>query len=203
MKKIVKSIIILLMTIVLMVSFMPTKPVLAAKFLEPEDGKVYLIRNVGTGKYLNVNFGTDSNGTNVNQWEYDGSIEQKWKFKDLGARKFMLYAMCSSNGTDKVLDVLRVGGSSSGAIVSGCNVDIWTDNDSQAQTWEYYYEMGGYLRIILASNDNLALSAYGTGNGSGAGTSSTSNGNVLVMDINNTYEPGNVYHSLWEFIPVD
>ena len=31
-------------------------------------GAVYYIKNKYSGKYLNVNFGTDANGTNVNQW---------------------------------------------------------------------------------------------------------------------------------------
>lgn len=38
---------------------------------------VYRIRNAGSGKYLNLHYGVDANSTNVYQWTYDGSTEQK------------------------------------------------------------------------------------------------------------------------------
>ena len=101
--------------------------------------------------------------------------------------------MCSSNGTNRVLDVLRTGGSSSGSIEIYNNVDIWLPNDNEAQ--EFYLEYignddvtdlnGGYFPkgcyyIALKSNSNLVLTSRGYGNGSGAGTDYTSEGNVYI-----------------------
>jgi len=84
------------------------------------------------------------------------------------------------NGSSRVLDVLRTGGSASGSIKSGNNVDIWNTGDDECQLFKIQLENNGYYSIRLKSNNNLALTSYGTGNGSGAGTSATSTGNVFI-----------------------
>lgn len=42
-------------------------------------GAVYNIINSGSGKHLNVCYGTDANGTNVYQYTCDNSVEQRFK----------------------------------------------------------------------------------------------------------------------------
>lgn len=204
MSKLVKSTLIILMSLLLTISFIPAKPALAAS-VEPyavtslQSGKVYKIRNKETGKYLNVNYGTDANGTNVTQFTGDGSIEQKWKAVQNSNGTWKFYAMCSSNGTNRVLDVIRDNGSSSGNISSGNNIDIWAPNDATAQNWTLAYQNNGAFFIWLAaSNYSLLIVSYGTGNGSGAGKSSTSNGNVFLSD--GQYNSNR--HPYWEFIEV-
>lgn len=185
-----------LITCVLLTSIIlfNNKPVLAAEASELNNNWIYIISNRSSRKCLNVNFGKDENGTNVTQYTQDGSLEQKFKLVyNSSSGAYKLYPMCSSGGNDRVLDVLRTGGSSSGNIQSGNNVDIWKANDSEAQefvikaigtdlesdnpnNWHTYYS------ITLKSNPKLALTAYGYGNGSGAGTNSTSEGNVYVSN---------------------
>lgn len=132
---------------------------------------VYNIRNRNSGKYLNVNYGTDADGTNVNQFDYDGSEEQKFTMMYADVDKcYWIYAFCSDT---RVLDVYR-------PLQNNANVDIWTDNDWDAQLWKVESLGNGYYSIKLAYNTNLALTAYGTANGGGSGTSSTSAGNVFV-----------------------
>lgn len=158
------------------------------------DGYVYNITNKASNKCLNVNFGTDANGTNVTQFTKDGSLEQRFKLVYNSSRdSYKLYTMCSSNGTNRVLDILRTGGSASGSIASGCNVDIWTPNDNDAQDFKIINRGGGYYSLHPRVNTNLALTSYGTSNGSGAGTSSTSAGNVFIS----TYNGSN--NQLWSF----
>ena len=180
---------ILLISILLSFMFVPfTKVEAATSDITtgvPETG-IYLIKNKASGKYLNVNLGTDANGTNVIQWSYDGSIEQKWRIVKTSSG-YKIYAMCSSNGSNRVLDVLRDNGSASGALNAGNNVDIWAPNDSEAQTWDIYqmYQEGQY--VIQLSHDGiyygLILKAADNNNGSGAGTSPTSPGNVYVDNL--------------------
>ncbi len=151
----------------------------------PEAG-IYLIKNKASGKYLNVNLGTDANGTNVIQWSYDGSIEQKWRIVKNGS-EYKFYAMCSSNGYNRVLDVLRTGGLASGSLVAGNNVDIWAPNDPEAQTFYIYpmYRAGQYV-IELGNGGrhyHLVLTASDNNNGSGVGTLPTSQGNVYVSQL--------------------
>ena len=91
---------------------------------------VYRIKNVGSGKYLNVHYGVDANATNVYQWTGDGSTEQKFKVVySASTDSYKIYAMCSSNGTNRVLDVVRNGS----PLSHGQNVDIWTPIDDTAQ----------------------------------------------------------------------
>ena len=162
-------------------------------------GMIYNIKNVNSGKYLNVNLGTDANGTNVIQWSGDGSIEQKFRvvyYSDRDA--YRIYPMCSEKGSNRVLDVLRTGGSASGAIENGNNVDIWTTGDDNCQFFSIVDRGNDSYSIHLKSFNALALTACGTGNGSGAGNTSTSNGNVYVsywLGLNNS--------QLWKFEPVN
>lgn len=131
---------------------------------------LYNIRNRNSGKYLNVNYGTDANGTNVNQYTKDGSDEQKFTLDIMGDQTYKLYAFCTK---ERVLDVYR-------PLQNNANVDIWIDTDHEAQVWKIENLGNGYYAIKLAYNTNLALTAYGTSNGGGSGTSSTSAGNVFV-----------------------
>lgn len=140
-------------------------------------GAVYNIINAGSGKYLNVHYGIDSNNTNVYQYTCDYSTEQKFKtvyYSSTGSYK--IHAMCSSNGNNRVLDIVRNGASLS----DGQNVDIWTQVDDTAQYWKIISIGDGVYKICPTANTSLALTAYGTANGTSTGTSSTSAGNVYI-----------------------
>ena len=141
------------------------------------NGGLYNIRNRNSGRYLNVNLGKDANKINVIQWAKDGSAEQRFKLEYLSASSsYYLRAICSSNGNNRVLDVYR----DINTIRGGCNADIWTPTDANAQQWLITGVGGGFFKITLRSNQNLALTAYGTANGSGGGVSAASKGNVFV-----------------------
>lgn len=142
----------------------------------PSDDVVYRLRNVGSGKYLNVHNGVDANTTNVYQWTADGTVEQNFKLERKSNGTYHIRAMCSSNGTNRVLDIVKTGG----VVASGCNVEIYNPTDPIAQEW-YFYDMGnGRYKIVPASNTDVALTSYGTSNGSSSGQTSTSAGNVFV-----------------------
>lgn len=174
-------------TIIQTILLSNSSQVLATSVSRITDGMIYNIKNANSGKYLNVNSGTDANGTNVNQWTEDGSQEQKFRavyFTDNNENAYKIFAMSSNKGANRVLDVLRTGGNASGTIVSGNNVDIWSTGDDDCQLFIIQLERNlnsGYgFSIRLKSNTSLALTAYGTGNGSGAGKTSTSKGNVYI-----------------------
>lgn len=151
------------------------------------NGYIYNLTNKASGKCLNVNYGTDANGTNVTQYTKDGSPEQRFKLVYNSSRdSYKLYAICSSNGGNRVVDIYR-------PIQSGANVDIWTPDDNDAQDLIITSRGNGYYSIHPRVDTSLALTSYGTGNGSGAGTSSTSAGNIFVS----TYTGSN--NQLWSF----
>ena len=43
-------------------------------------GKVYRLKNKGSGKYLNLCGGSDTTGKNINQFKDDGTDTLKWRF---------------------------------------------------------------------------------------------------------------------------
>ena len=93
-------------------------------------GAVYRIKNVGSGKYMNVHYGIDANGTNIYQWTADGSTEQKFRvvyFAD--SDSYLIYAMCSSNGANRVLDVTDTGGN----LVDGANIKLYDPDEPPSQ----------------------------------------------------------------------
>lgn len=140
-------------------------------------GKVYNIVSAKSGKYLNVHYGNDTNGTNVYQWTADGSDEQQFKVVySSSTASYKIYAMCSSNGTNRVLDIERNGA----AVAAGQNVEIWTPVDPTAQNWTITNMGNGYFKISPKANTSLALTVCGTSNGTSGGRTSTSAGNVFI-----------------------
>lgn len=192
--KIISILSILILSSFLFLPFTKVEATANITTSSPETG-IYLIKNKASGKYLNVNLGTDANGTNVIQWSYDGSIEQKWRIVNT-SNGFKIYAMCSSNGYNRVLDVLRDGGSASGDINAGNNVDIWEPNDPEAQTWSIYsvYPEGYVIHLSFNSLwTGLLLTASDNNNGSGAGTLPTSQGNVYVSQMQDSFYDNQIW----------
>lgn len=174
MKKKFKCIIFFLMLFLIMIIMMSNKIVFAAQTSGLSSNKVYHIINKASGKCINVNYGTDANGTNVNQYTKDGSIEQYFKLVYNSSRdSYKLYSMCSSYGGNRVIDIYR-------PIQAGANIDIWTPDDNDAQDLIIINRGNGYYSLHPRYNTSLAITSYGTGNGGGSGTSSTSTGNVFV-----------------------
>ena len=154
------------------------------------NNNVYRIRNVGSGKYLNVHYGVDADSTNVYQWTYDGSTEQKWRISyNYGTDSYQFYSMSSSGGTNRLLDISR-GGT---ALSSGQNVQIWSPIDTISHEMQIVAVASGKYKIIMKGNPNLCLTAYGDSNGTANGRSATSAGNVFIS----TYTGDG--HQVWEF----
>ena len=146
-----------------------------------QSGSIYYIKNYFSGKYLNVHYGVDANGTNVYQWTGDSSTEQKFKVVEISPECYKIYAMCSSNGNNRVLDVVRNGKE----LASGQNVDIWTPVDHKAQEMiltPLIYD--NIFHIQMKDKSNFYLTSYGNSNGTSGGKTATSAGNVFIKDFN-------------------
>ncbi len=125
-----------------------------------ESGEIYYIRNVATGKYLDVNNASDANGTEV--WMYSGNRTnaQKWKVIRNSNGTYKFVTMCSTVG--RVLDI------------TGSNVDIWYDNNQYYQQFTlqriaasdlvtggtYYIRYGDKYISANTSNEVFPYSTY-------------------------------------------
>lgn len=79
------------------------------------DGHYYIIKNVFSGKYLDVDHAQITNGTNVLQWQYHGGDNQEWKIVNVQGS---LYKIVSCLNTNKALTVVNTTGN------NGVNITI-------------------------------------------------------------------------------
>lgn len=92
------------------------------------------VRGVGDGWYsltaccsaypLDVYSCSDADGTNVQQWQWNGSNAQKWRF-EMGESGIKIVSACGNK-------VLEVG---DGATANGANVQLWSYTGSASQSW--------------------------------------------------------------------
>lgn len=121
-------------------------------------GGIYNIQ-CKNGYMINVYAGYNYDGARVCMWQTDGSVEQKFKLVKKSNGKWYIYAMCSSNGNNRVLDVYRYRGIT---LQYGCAIDLWDDTDSPAQEVELINAGNGYYKIKLAATGHVftACGAY-------------------------------------------
>lgn len=159
------------------------------------DETVVRLKNVGSGKYLNVHYGQDANNVNVYQWTYDGTVEQTFRLRYNPEEDcYLIGAMCSSNGHGRVLDIKK----ESGQVQAGCNVQIYNATDPVAQQWQFAYQGDNQFTIFPMANQYTVLTANGDSNGSSGGTSATSAGNVYLSEIPMTTFVSYTDYQLWE-----
>ncbi|MBE6847586.1 MAG: hypothetical protein E7503_05595 [Ruminococcus sp.] len=92
-----------------------------------ENNGVYMIKNVNSGQYLEVQGGTAANGTNVQQWGANGaSAHNTWKLVDDGNGFWYLISQLG-DGKTYYLDI------NGGDVANGTNVQIWEKSGSRGQ----------------------------------------------------------------------
>lgn len=93
-------------------------------------GEIYLFKNAGSGKYMDVQNGTDANDTNVIQWGWNGSLAQQYKLEQSSTGNgYILRAQVG--GKTRVLDIYKT----NGRVENGNNVQIYRNTDPLAQEW--------------------------------------------------------------------
>lgn len=123
----------------------------------------YCLRLKGTSSYLDHQ-GGGTNGTNIHLWEGDGNsnANQKIALERIDDNRYMLKSAVNKNF---LVDVNR-GSSYSDPIEIGKNIDLWENNDWEAQEWLFTKTYDGYYIIRLNMKQGGAVEAGGTGNGS-------------------------------------
>lgn len=157
-------------------------------------GETYRIYNIGSGKYLNVHDGTNSDAVNVYQKAGNNSIDQDFIIRWIASENcYKIYAACSSEGNNRVLDVKRGGQ----PITSGCNVQLWTETDPTSQQMRIVTapETGLYY-IQPISNTSVYLTVNGANDGDGALKGADDAGNVVMKSLQ-----ANSYYQKWLLVP--
>ena len=144
-----------------------------------QSGKIYRIKYKDSGKYLTVCNGLDADGVNIIQKDLDGTLSQQFRVVyDSASDAYRIYAMCSSNGNGRVLQIYAPLG-----VEAGCNVELKSQSDTDLQLWkvDFYYGVRADLCYIFTKNSNKILTAT-AGNGSQYGTAPESAGNVWIKN---------------------
>ena len=112
-------------------------------------GRVYYIRQQRSGKYIDTQQG-DTTYSNIQQYTFNGSDDQKWKVEDAGEGYIKLV---SQSGTkSKLLDVLN------GWSADGTNIQLYPDHGHDAQKFKLKaVEGGGYQLLAKCSNDEKCV----------------------------------------------
>lgn len=142
---------------------------------------VYRLRNAGSGLYMTVADGVDADERNLIQDAADGTAAQKFRISyDTDRNAYRLYTMCSSGGTNRVVDIVKLGGS----VVSGCNAEIYRPVDAPAQTFVCVPQADGTMLFSCSTNRNACLAVWNTESGTQEQTGFYDTGNVVIRNDN-------------------
>lgn len=115
----------------------------------------YTIKNVGSGKVLNVHGNKDANNVDVTLWDDDGTSGVHWRLiKRKGA-----YVITPECALSRALNIYG------DKAHSGSRVCLWSQTGHSTQGWIIEPVKGGYI-LRSENNKNLVLSANGSSNGS-------------------------------------
>ncbi|MFB6308338.1 MAG: BNR-4 repeat-containing protein [Haloarculaceae archaeon] len=106
----------------------------------------YWIENVNSGKAMDVNNSSTSDGADVIQWGYWGGANQQW---DVTQNSDGTYTITNVN-SGKVLEVASAGTS------DGDNVQQYTDNGCTCQNWNIIENSDGTYRLENANSGKVA-----------------------------------------------
>ena len=123
----------------------------------------YMIKNVGSGLYLDVDGAKAEAGANVQQWGADGeAVQNTWKLQDAGDGYYYIRSYVG-DGKTYYLDL------TAGKTADGTNIEIWTKNEKDAQKFKFFDNGDGTYTIATKSTkDASCLTVDGDSKGSGA-----------------------------------
>ena len=183
------------------------KPIAAKQdYVNMADSLYTMKAQVGNDMTLDVSGSGTTDGTNIQVYQGNGSIAQKFKVQSTGDGWFKI----SNPFSGKCLDV------QGGSTKSGTNVQLYSYNGSNAQKWRFYKEgdcyviknkLGCYLDVDGGKNKNGTNVLVYTKNGTPAQkwkiqetsaivanmSSFTLNGVGQTKTISISYEPTHIY----------
>ncbi len=120
----------------------------------------FTFKNAASGTFLNVWGGVDRDEQQITTWSFDDSIDQRFNVVHQGGGKYRLYAECSSNGSNRVVDIRR----GSNPVTEGQSVELWPPTDDTSQLFyiwpvnntEFVFEIASKEGYVIAPNASAA-----------------------------------------------
>ncbi len=155
--------------------------VISAEETQTLDG-TYLIRNVNSGSYLDVEGGASASGTNVQQWGTEEAYAYNtWRLESDGSGYYRIYSMVDGGGSL----LLNAG---SGTDASQANVCIYESTGADNQLYALTANKDGSFKLLSKANGN-AVEVINAETAAGA--------NVQQWEVNGANCQD------WELIPID
>ncbi len=128
----------------------------------PSAGKIYTLKNRGSGRTLDIASKSNSNGANAQQWGTDASTtgtHRQWEVISTDGD----YVRLKGVDSGKCLEV------SAGSNANGANIQQWAYQGTTHQQWEIISTSDGYFRIKSRdSGKSLEIGGYNDSNGGNA-----------------------------------
>ena len=119
------------------------------------DDGVYILQNLSTGRVLQVSGGKDVDENPVNTAALvKNSKTQQFRIAHTEKGKYYLYAMCSSDGKNRVLDAIR---DDNWQMKGGNKLEIYRATDADAQLYKLVPLADGSWVIELASASRMVV----------------------------------------------
>jgi len=140
----------------------PTKPVIPEPAVLTE-GAVYMIKNVNSGLYMEVQDASDTNGANVQQWGADSSANHNtWRAVSAGDGYYYLIPQLGDKAS-KALDVTAKKPD------NGTNIEIYAYKGNDAQKFKFIKNSdGSYTIRTKVSDDKSCIEVVNADKSSGA-----------------------------------
>ena len=129
----------------------PSDPFVESPVAEITSGAVYVLKNVSSGKCVDITGNSTLAGANVEQWDCNGQKNQQYKFTNEGNGWYQIQPM---NSTSECVDVFQA------SLADGGNVDQWTCNGHTSQRFKLTQPTSGKFEII-AENSGKCLDVAG------------------------------------------
>ena len=124
-------------------------------------GGDYILKNVQTGKYLDLSAGADKNGATVQTWSWIGGAAQRWKLTGQAPVEAGTYFITSALSSAMVM------GASRGGTSIQTNVSLTSQAYYGTQKWAVSRNSDGSYSIVNAASQ-LALDLQGASRNAGA-----------------------------------
>jgi pectin lyase len=115
-----------------------------------QEGKTFTLKNVNSGLYMEVEGGTQANGTNVQQWGMASpSYYNTWTVKSAGDGYYYIYSSLG-DGNTYLLDLDR------GLTANGTNIAIYENTNSDAQLFKFVPNDDGSYKIVTKATQDAS-----------------------------------------------
>ncbi len=118
----------------------------------------YKLINRNSGKALDATGQGTANGTQIEQWTYNGGSNQKWTITSLGSSLYQIIGVQSGSSIDI----------SNWGTANGTKVQLWTYDGGTNQKFYFNATSGGYYEIVPSYITGSCLDVNGASTADGA-----------------------------------